>query len=211
MLTYIALGDSITYGESASSFSNAYPQQTTSILLARGTRVKSYIVAKSGWSSSNLANAVFRDPGLYRQSDIVSIWIGGDDLLYAAADSFYNKRVLDGHTAIARYYRNMGNIICRIKSVSNAKIICCTQYNPFPNSPLAHKWINTLNSTTRQLASVTHVQVAPVHSWFEGNQSGLISGYRTGRIEDSLLGHLPIHPNDSGHQVIARGLYRYLL
>ncbi|MNN41101.1 hypothetical protein D3C81_1551990 [compost metagenome] len=98
-----------------------------------------------------------------------------------------------------------------IKKGSRARIICCTQYNPFPNSPLAADWISRLNAVTYQVAQSCGANVAPTHKWFEGKQADLIYGYKKGRIEDALSGSLPIHPNDRGHRVIAKGLTPYLL
>lgn len=215
-MIYTALGDSITFGENASSFAKAYPQIAVSTLnsQSRTRRVTGYVLARPGWSSDDLLNAViWQGSSLISHSDVISVWVGGVDLLNGALFALKSQQPL---TAIAgksinNYRRNLSAILTRIKKESNARIVCCTQYNPFPNSSLAVQSIDQLNHITKEVAQSFDVIVAPVHSWFGGKQEELIYGYRNGKIEDALSGTLPIHPNDRGHRVIAMGLVPYLL
>lgn len=210
-MLYTALGDSITFGENASSFARAYPQLAVSALNSRSRKVDGYVLARPGWSSYDLLQAVtWQGSSVIRQSDIVSVWIGGVDLANAAIASLRYQQPLNVKEVLNDYRRNLGSILGHIKNESNARILCCTQYNPFPNSSLAIASINQLNYTTNDVAQNYNVKTVPVHRWFEGKQANLIYGYRKGRIEDALGGTLPIHPNDRGHQVIANGLVPYL-
>jgi hypothetical protein len=56
-------------------------------------------------------------------------------------------------------------------------------------------------------ATTNHCLVARVDRWFSGNEHRLIDGYRDGRAEDALRGFAAVHPNDQGHEVIAKGLF----
>jgi lysophospholipase L1-like esterase len=210
-MIYTALGDSITFGENASSLKKAYPQLAVSTLNSSSHKITGYVLARSGWSSNDLLDAVIWERAIISQSAVVSIWIGGVDLANAALSSLGNKQSLNAEQIVTGYRRNLRAILTQIKKGSHARIVCCTQYNPFPNSPLSIEGIDRLNRMTYELAQSYNVNIAPVHTWFEGKQADLIYGYRNGKIEDALRGFLPIHPNDRGHQVIAMGLTPYLI
>ncbi|BBH23111.1 hypothetical protein Back11_44560 [Paenibacillus baekrokdamisoli] len=212
-MLYTALGDSITFGENASSFAKAYPQLAITNLNShsRSRRVTGYVLAHPGWSSSDLLDAaIWRGSSIISQSDVVSVWIGGVDLVNAALISLKNQQPINSVQHTINYSRNLHALFTQIKRESDARIICCTQYNPFPNSPLSAESINRLNHTTIEIAQNCNINIAPVHTWFEGKQADLIYGYRKGKIEDALSGSLPIHPNDQGHRVIAKRLTPYL-
>ncbi|NOV01884.1 SGNH/GDSL hydrolase family protein [Paenibacillus planticolens] len=210
-MIYTALGDSITFGENASSFANAYPQLAVSALHSSSHKATCYVMARPGWTSHDLLDSViWRGASMIRPADVVSIWIGGVDLANAALISLRNQQPLAAKQMAGYYRRHLGAIVSHIKKGCHARIVFCTQYNPFPNSPLAAESVDQLNRITRELAQSYDVGIAPVHTWFEGKQANLIYGYRNGKIEDALSGSLPIHPNDKGHQVIAAGLAPYL-
>ncbi|XOK60712.1 SGNH/GDSL hydrolase family protein [Paenibacillus elgii] len=212
MMIYTALGDSITFGENASSLAKAYPQLTVSALNSDSRKVRGLVLARPGWSSDDLLDAViWRGASAIALSSVVSVWIGGVDLANAALASFTTKQPLAVKHLIARYRRNVSAILTRIKKGSRARIVCCTQYNPFPNTPLAVEAIGRLNRMISELAHNCNAAVAPTHTWFEGKQAELVYGYRNGKVEDALSGSLPIHPNDRGHRVIAAGLAPYLI
>ncbi|WP_040950552.1 SGNH/GDSL hydrolase family protein [Gorillibacterium massiliense] len=210
-MIYLALGDSITFGENASSLRNAYPQLAISALNSSSCKATGHVLAKPGWTSEDLLDAVvWQSVPLISHASVVSIWIGGVDLAVVALSSFRNQLPLSPTQIAANYRRNVRNIITFIKNESRARILICTQYNPFPNSPLAAEGIGQLNRVTNELARSCGAMTVPVHAWFEGKQAELIYGYQKGKIEDALSGFLPIHPNDRGHRVIAEGLLPYL-
>lgn len=211
-MIYTALGDSITFGENASCLAKAYPHLTVSILNSSSCKVRGLVLARPGWSSYDLLDAViWRGDSIISRSAVVSVWIGGVDLANAALFSFKTKQPLAAKHFAVNYRRNLSGILTRIRKGSRARIICCTQYNPFPNSPLAVEWVDGLNRTVNELARSYDAAVAPAHAWFEGKQADLIYGYRNGKIEDALSGFLPIHPNDRGHRVIAAKLAPYVI
>ncbi|MCP3776093.1 SGNH/GDSL hydrolase family protein [Paenibacillus sp. MZ04-78.2] len=211
-MIYTALGDSITFGENASSLAKAYPQLSVSVLNSDSRKVRGFVLAQPGWNSDDLLDAViWRGASVISLSSVVSVWIGGVDLANAALASFRTKQPLAVQHLAAGYKRNLSDIFARIKKGSRARIVCCTQYNPFPNTPLAVEAIGRLNRTINELAHSCNVTVVPAHTWFEGKQAELLHGYRNGRIEDALSRSMPIHPNNRGHRVIATGLVPYLI
>ncbi|AZK45293.1 SGNH/GDSL hydrolase family protein [Paenibacillus lentus] len=211
-MIYTALGDSITFGENASSFAKSYPRLAASLLNASGShKVIGYVLARPGWNTYGLLDAaVWQGSSVISRSDVVSVWIGGVDLASSALSSLRSKQPLNAKQLLSRYRQNFHALLTQIRNSSPARIICCTQYNPFPSSPLAAEAITALNQTTKEVAHSYKAKVAPVHKWFEGKQKKLIYGYRQGKMEDALSGFFPIHPNDQGHQVIAKGLVPYL-
>lgn len=210
---YIAMGDSITAGESASSPRRTYVNLVGQHLTRFGPNTNGptdgpEVLARPGWTSEALARAVkSRFSSRFHQAKFVSIWVGGDDLAYAAlAISRGAPRTLLVNS-LRHYARDLEFIVGSVRRVSSARIVLCTQYNPFPNSLLAVQGIQALNDLTVRSAIRLHTGLAPAHLWFEGRQQQLIYGYQSGRIQDVLhRARSPVHPNDHGHQVIANGL-----
>lgn len=210
-MIYTALGDSITFGENASSLAKSYPRLIVSALHSNSCRAQSFVLAQPGWNSYDLLDAlIWRGAPVVSHSSVVSVWIGGVDLANTALAAFRSKTSLEVKHMISNYKRNLSSIFAQIQTASCARIVCCTQYNPFPNSPLSVDSISQLNLIISEIAHSFNVTVVPAHKWFEGKQSNLIYGFQKGKIEDALSGFLPIHPNDRGHQVIATKLAPYL-
>lgn len=210
---YIAMGDSITAGESASSPGHTYVNLVGGHLTRFMRNIdphsaRTEVLARPGWTSEALASAVqARFSVRSRTAKFISIWVGGDDLAYAALAISRGapKRVLAD--SLRHYARDLDTIVRLIRDVSPARIVLCTQYNPFPNTLLAIQGIQALNNLTISSAARLNTGLAPAHIWFEGRQNQLIYGYQSGRIQDVLHNTvLPVHPNDRGHRVIADGL-----
>lgn len=211
IMIYTALGDSITYGENASSLAKSYPRLIVSALHSKSCRGQGFVLAQPGWNSYDLLDAlIWRGAPVVSHSSVVSVWIGGVDLANTALASLRTNTTLEVNQMISIYKRNLSNIFARLQAGSCARIVCCTQYNPFPNSSLSVEAISQLNLLISEIASQFSVTVAPAHKWFEGKQAELIYGFQNGKIEDAQSGFLPIHPNDRGHQVIAAKLAPFL-
>lgn len=210
MYRYIACGDSITAGYSATAPGFAYPSRVVAMLCERRCKAMGDVLAEAGWTSADLNAAVFGDfPGLLPTADAISVWVGGDDLVNAAF-AMFARGTASARTVVPatlkRYGQDIAALLGAVRKVSKGKIILCTQYNPFPNSPLAVEAVASLNSVTDWVASRTGCLVAPMHHWFAGREAALIAGYHNGRIEDALRGHPAVHPNNLGHLVIAENL-----
>lgn len=216
MTLYTALGDSITFGENATKPQLAYPSQFVRLLNSQsefrrsGSRVQGEILAYPGWTSSALRNAIATNsPNVLAKSKLITIWIGGDDLGDAALAVSRGAPSVTIQRSIQAYGIQLLSLVRNIQSVSHAKVFLFTQYNPFPNTPLANTAVQSLNRVTERVAEQTRCLIAPTHIWFEGRQPSLISGYQTGRIGDVMRNKsMPIHPNNRGHEVIAKGLYQ---
>lgn len=212
-MLFVALGDSITYGLGASRPSLAYPRVLARLLQhsrRTGSRVCAQVLAEPGWTSGALASAVVGNGApLFSGSGAIVIWVGGDNLAYAGLAALENRsnalRTIEA--GIRQYGVELARLVQYIKMNTRAPILVCTQYNPFPNSPIAEQGIGALNQATATVAGRLGVQLVPSAAWFAGRQSELIAHYRTGTLADVRRPPLPIHPNDRGHRVIAEGLY----
>lgn len=209
MYIYAALGDSITYGENASSVERAFPSLLVSMLNSKGVQAKRIVLARPGWTSADLANAVATDPLPLRSANAVTVWIGGDDLIQTAL------QLLQGsgssiEATMRQYERRLGGILRNVRAMGPQNLICCTQYNPFPNSPIAQKSVGALNQAITSTAVKNGCRIARVDQWFAGSEAQLIDGYRSGKIEEVYQGVKAVHPNNRGHAVIAKGLFPFL-
>jgi lysophospholipase L1-like esterase len=206
MFVYAALGDSITYGQNASSVERTYPCRVISMLNSKGIQAKQIVIARPGWTSADLAEALDIDPYPLRFAKTVSVWVGGDDLIRYGLQLLQDPgKSIEG--MIYQYERRLGAMLSFIRAMGPCDVICCTQYNPFPNSPIAVKGIGMLNRAITGAASKTGCRVARADLWFSGNEPRLIDGYRSGNIKEIYLGSKAVHPNDNGHSVIATGLF----
>jgi hypothetical protein len=112
---------------------------------------------------------------------------------------------------LIRYKQNLTTMVLGIKQISRAKIILCTQYNPFPNSFIAVNGIQSLNQITKEVAACFDTDLAFIHKAYAGREALFIQGYNGGRIEDALDGSTPpIHPNNYGQQAAADVIFSHI-
>jgi lysophospholipase L1-like esterase len=206
MISYIALGDSITFGQKASSCSRAYPSRVTSMLKLKGIPAKRIVLAQPNWTSADLAEEIYTDPTLLTCAKVVTVWIGGNDLIQYGLSSIREPATpIQG--MMDRYKRRFDKILELVRIMGVKHIICCTQYNPFPKTKIAVDAIRIMNQLITASATTNRCLVARVDRWFSGKEHSLIYGYRGGHAEDALHGFAAVHPNDQGHEVIATGLF----
>jgi acyl-CoA thioesterase-1 len=207
-MVYTALGDSITAGKNAASPFMTYPYLLETALQNHPHHAATHVLAEPGWTSKALLTSVMQSPPdlLYRSST-VSIWVGGNNLIDAGMVMLQGAPPSILKKALTNYQTDVSLLIRLIRTQTTGSILLCTQYNPFPNSPIAAAGIDALNHAIRTLAQRHSVKLVPVHSWFAGREPQLIAGYRDGKLT-GVLGQksLPIHPNNRGHRVIAQGL-----
>lgn len=207
MRTFAALGDSITAGVGARSKASAYPSVVSKLLCELSSQTAVNTFAAPGWTSTDLRLALSAHNYFpVRSSTVTSIWIGGDNLIAAGLLILRGAGLSAISKSLSKYEDDLNAILKTIRRISGTSIVLCTQYNPFPHTPAVAQAIHALNGITRGAASQYRTKLAPIDQWFEGRQAMLLSGYRTGRLEDGTSGSFPIHPNDKGHLQIARGL-----
>jgi len=91
-LTYLALGDSYTIGESVAA-DQSYPYQLTASLKASGLHIATpTIIATTGWTADNLINAIASSNIHGRAYDFVTLLIGVNDQYQGLSQSNYRTR-----------------------------------------------------------------------------------------------------------------------
>jgi len=210
---YTALGDSITRGYSAPG-KRGYVQMLSSKLAATHPDVRTMNAGQKGLTTEGLlfwlSFSVTLQQAL-RQAHLVTLWIGGNDLLYA----YIRKNLLNTpdsyEQVVYRYRTHLNGILSRIQSFSRAPLVVCNLYNPFPRSQLSLRWVSAINHSLMRICARRNLPIVDIYSAFRGREAELIHGYRTGRLTDiRLFGGNPIHPNLRGHQVITRRLLKVL-
>lgn len=206
---YLAFGDSITSGNNVNR-KERYPA-ILARQLERYTYSPVYLrnFGKSGLSSSGLLK-ILQSPnvlGVLRHAHLVTVCIGGDDLIYAYIKwrLFRNDAYL--HKGILKFRRNYDKICHILSTVRSLQVVLSTFYNPFPNTQLAIDTVRYCNYRIIQPIAAGHgFPVADLYAAFSGREPQLLEHYRSGLLEEYLpfAPNSPIHPNEEGYRVIAR-------
>ncbi|MDR6224681.1 SGNH/GDSL hydrolase family protein [Desmospora profundinema] len=203
---YLAIGDSITVGVAASP-GRGYAKLVTGTLARAGPAWTLSRAARKGATSKEALFWTVFSPRvrlLIRYARVITLLIGGNDLLYAYLASRFTRRPLILSSAVAAYRRNLHLILYQIRHHSPAPVFLLNQYNPFPRSTFATAWVDAFNSQTADTADRWGIPLINLHELFTGRETGWIDGYRNGSLSDiPLIGPKPIHPNNAGHQAIA--------
>ncbi len=209
-MIYLALGDSITFGYDASDeahrFVNILAGELNQVM-----RTSIHLHAKPGWTSSQLLRSLEKIPDcILEEAQLISLMIGGNDLIkvmpwYLDDPERAQERLRKS------FYPQVLAIVDKVKRNSDAILMICTVYNPFPKSEIAQKALADLNGFLRDVAAKRSCVVVPVDEWYGGSEEHFVNGYRRGELQDFRLVRNPIHPNDAGHERIAKAiLTRYL-
>ena len=205
-MIYLALGDSITHGYNATGESRRY-----AVLLAeklnRLERTSVHIHAKPGWTASQLAASLQKVPEcILREAAIITVMVGGNDLLRAMP--WYLNDADSGRDRLDQSFSPAMREILRLApGRPGARRLLCTVYNPFPEWDLACTAVDDLNGMIRRAAAEHRCQLASIHQSYAGRERDLVDGYRGGHSDDFRLVRNPIHPNDSGHALLAEELF----
>lgn len=193
-LHYVALGDSITVGI-GSFLNHGYAVLYRRCLqndLKRKVTLQN--LGKNGWTSQDFLNDLANNQTLVdaiQKSQVISLSIGGNDLLQGVKNKEPLKQV---YSRFEANFLKIDKIIKKLKK--NAKepyiIRYIEIYNPKPNDPLAIKWIPRFNQIIHQ-GRDKNTRIARTYRVFETQGKKLLFIDRE-------------HPNNQGHQAIARTL-----
>ncbi|WCK52526.1 GDSL-type esterase/lipase family protein [Aneurinibacillus sp. Ricciae_BoGa-3] len=193
---YTAIGDSITAGAGAFYIYGYAHQYRNLIEKDLKTRVTFRNLAKSGWTSQELLQALRNDPAFFKAiqtADIITCSIGGNDLLQVGRVYEKAKMKKAGKIALQNFQRNFLSIDQTIKNIKKSStpysIRYIELYNPLPEFPLAQQLVKKLNQILHKAAD-SHTKIAPVYAAFLHHENKLL-------FIDGL------HPNYNGHRLIA--------
>jgi lysophospholipase L1-like esterase len=203
--TYLALGDSATVGLGAPP-GQGYASLIAHTLSKRPRSVCFSRVSGNGWRSVDLAVALNINPNrdkMISQTDLITLFIGGNDLLFAYVLFLFSGSYTVLDRAIDRFSSTHHRLLLLLRSRSNSPIYTFNLYNPFPQDALARTYVSRLNREIERNAASLNVPVIDLARLFSGKEREWIEGYRNGRLSDlPLIGRKPIHPNAAGHRAI---------
>jgi lysophospholipase L1-like esterase len=218
---YVALGDSIATGTTSRGKTTSYVYNFYQTLKSKypGSMVTMTNLSKDGDDSTDLLTKLRSDPLFIEEiknADIITISIGGNNVLGAGENSFsrINHTVAEAGTAI--FESVYASIIARIRELNtDAKIISSTLYNPYnaisisgyASDPDLHKqveqYIDRINATISGITGDTNYKVADVYSSFLSYANGGKMGSITYFYPTSWLKFTrDPHPNQTGQNVI---------
>lgn len=196
-LLYVAIGDSLTAGYGAKHLSGFVPVYKMASEKILNREINEKVFARNGLTSGEVLKMI-QDPLIedtLRQADIITITVGGNDLINATKKYFkyLNERVLID--ALEELKINIKGILKHIyqlkRRVKKRYIIRISNlYNPYPSIRFINKWVLIFNKELYKLNQAKYVKVANIYDDF----------YSYGR---RLLAFGRIHPNDRGYEVIA--------
>ncbi|OAB77216.1 lysophospholipase [Paenibacillus crassostreae] len=202
VIHYTAIGDSLTVGFGAMPGNGFVPVYRGLAEYKLQTFVASDNLGINGLTSLGLYDYVSRNATYQhslREADLITISIGGNDMIRAARSS--NGSNLDFHfkQALADCKINFSRIIKTIydlKKNSNGVYLIRVVglYNPFPQIEEASKYIQQYNHFVETYSKETFA-VANIYNFFRGREKELLFIDR-------------IHPNGRGYRLIAEQLVR---
>lgn len=228
--TYTALGDSLAFGVFDFQRGGYVPRYEAYVQTDTSAAVSLNNLGRNGWTSSQLLNALRTDQnfrGSVSSSQIVTWDIGGNDFLRAR--STYQSGTCGGannqdciKSAVVTFKANWDLIIVEIlslRSIANTVIRTMDIYNPYVNEDKASDswrddgglndfdalkpYLDDVNRYIAATATINNIPYAKVYEAFNGP---------SGAEDPSDKGYISfdgLHPDDSGHKVIAdllRGL-----
>ncbi|MBN2909892.1 hypothetical protein JQC72_10185 [Polycladomyces sp. WAk] len=207
---YTALGDSITAGYNAPR-RRGYAHRLTRRLKYQGLPAKLYTICMKGWTSGDLlfASAWPSNRLAIRNAHLITVYVGGNDLIFAHVKYLLTRNPNVFSQVIATYGNNLQHLYKRIRRLSSAPVYALNLYNPFPHSVLPNTLVPALNQMTADVSARWDITVVNIYESFQGMEPLLIDGYQTGRLENyvPIISRNPVHPNEHGHEQIARELW----
>lgn len=165
--------------------------------------------AKAGLTSCGLLTQVTVDSttrDALAGARVVSISVGGNDLLTCARDNYATIDELCAVTALARFQRNWPEILERLPIPDDGRLLAMTIYNPYPPDAAGAKeadiYISKMNAIIRSNVIQPYaVTVVDAYTRFRGwTADGDWRGCAwTGFCE----ARRDVHPNDLGYDELA--------
>ncbi|MGM0957316.1 MAG: GDSL-type esterase/lipase family protein [Bacillota bacterium] len=200
--SYVAIGDSLTVGVGARLFGGGFAERYQWMLEKKTqASVELSVFAKSGLTTDQILQ-LFKRSDVRRAiapADIITITGCGNDLVQAVQqyeEGDDEKKLLQ---ATLHCQANFSKMIQEIAHIKRGQQPYCVYlmnlYNPFPQIPIAERWLQQYNHQLRLLAANPHVEVVDVYRAFEGHERDYLS------IDQ-------FHPNHKGYEAMAKALFQ---
>ncbi|WP_226566604.1 GDSL-type esterase/lipase family protein [Bacillus stratosphericus] len=201
--SYVAIGDSLTVGVGARLFGGGFAERYAAMVEKKlHSPVKLSVYAKSGLTTEEILQR-FKLSEVRRaiaQADIITITGCGNDLVQAVQqyeEGGDEKKLLQASMHCQANFTKMVQEIALIKRGQHQpySVYLMNLYNPFPEIPIAERWLQQYNQHLRLLAANPHVEVVDVYRMFEGHEREYLS------IDQ-------FHPNHKGYEAMAEALFQ---
>jgi lysophospholipase L1-like esterase len=199
VLSYTALGDSLTLGVGTFIFSPGFVDYYTDFIEeALNQYVALQVIANSGATTSDVLNSLKSEFVVENiiNSEIITITAGGNDLINGAKDYIKTKNDKGLKDSLEKCKRNMSKIMTIIKDYKSSSkpyiVRIVNLYNPLPDIKFSDYWVDAFNDHLGSFSG-EYIKIANIRSTFKGN-------------EDKLLSYDKIHPNEQGYFTIANAL-----
>ncbi|MEI4789657.1 GDSL-type esterase/lipase family protein [Bacillus sp. FJAT-53060] len=201
--SYVAIGDSLTVGVGARLFGGGFAEWYAAMVEKKlHSPVKLSVYAKSGLTTEEILQ-LFQRSDVRRaiaHADIITITGCGNDLVQAVLQyekGEDEKKLLQASMHCQANFSKMIQEIAQIKRGQHQpySVYLMNLYNPFPEIPIAERWLQQYNQHLRLLAANPHVEVVDVYRMFEGHEREYLS------IDQ-------FHPNHKGYEAMAEALFQ---
>ena len=208
----VALGDSITAGVGG-KWNRGYPDHLADLLKPAHPELQLINWGIPGLTATRLIKALRKGDHLYdrlAKASWIVMTIGGNDIMNALPRDF-SETLPQSPELGKQLARQLDVLIATVVSLSGCPIYLGDLYNPFPQSAAAERIIGQINRTTLHPMAKRYKSVHVVHlsETLRGEEADTIQYYASGTMRDmKKFWRRPIHPNDKGHEKIARAFYQ---
>lgn len=200
--SYVAIGDSLTVGVGARLFGGGFAERYQWMLEKKTqASVELSVFAKSGLTTDQILQ-LFKRSDVRRAiapADIITITGCGNDLVQAIQQYEKGEDEKKLLQATLHCQANFSKMIQEIAQIKRGQQPYCVYlmnlYNPFPQIPIAGRWLQQYNHQLRLLAANPYVEVVDVYRAFEGHERDYLS------IDQ-------FHPNHKGYEAMAKALFQ---
>jgi len=172
--TYLALGDSYTIGQSVAD-TERFPLQTVQLLRAQNIDISNPdIIAVTGWTTTNLLNALDNNPPPKKTYSFVSLLIGVNNQYQGRSLDEYKTQFTELLTKAISYAGNNKNHVC-VLSIPDYSV---TPFARGSDTAKISKEIDAFNVANKNIslnAGVHYLDITPISSDAK-NDPSLIAG-----------------------------------
>jgi lysophospholipase L1-like esterase len=210
-ISYVALGDSIAEGVAASA-GRGYVYRLRDALEKVHGQVDLLNVGQGGFTTSDLVRLLASDGELraaIRSADLLTISIGGNHMLGCAGDNFASVDGACVAAGIQLFEREWPAILTQVREIGpTMRVLVMSLFNPYtgddPNYREVEAAVERINNSIRDERNRARYdyEVVEVHDDFVGRLSN--GRWKTCMWSGFCETTRDPHPNDAGHEEIAR-------
>lgn len=159
-ITYLALGDSYTIGQSVSQ-AESYPYQLTALLSAEGFKTRNPdIIAVTGWTTDNLINAIAESPFQSTNYSFVTLLIGVNDQYQGMSQANYTIKFAQVLNTAISYAKGDPNRVF-VLSIPDYGVTPFADGNDAVIGPQIDQF-NNINETISHKAGVHYLNITAI-------------------------------------------------